>query len=540
MEPPAKRPRLNSALPVPGVQQRTTHLETISGGFGTAFMVGDDEQPTQLMSSPFRLNRVHGLPADDNKDTITLHDILGDPLIKECWQFNFIHDIGFLMAHFDHDVRHLVDVHIVHGFWKKGDLNRKLLETEAAAYKNVNIHTAPMPRSPGSFGVHHAKLMILLRHDNTAQIVIHTANITSLDWYGTRNAIWCSPLLPRLGQCPQHSQASTDPAAAIGHTFKKDLIEYLRAYNARSRAIGTLPGRLGGYDFSAVRAALVASVPGRYPAGGAQSDRWGWPGLRRLLSTVPAAPGASDVVAQVSAVATLGSTDEWLSRCLRPALATTAPDQEDVPGASEPNLKILFPTAEDVRRSAGGYSAGAGVLTSISTPQQIKQLAYLRPFLCRQGRGVPRSACGTQASAHSRIAGQPTAPARHPVCHAKTYIRHAQGGIDWALLTSANISKQAWGSGPSKTRGEMTIASWELGVLIWPSMFGQDVQMVATTVGDLPTQSTIRNPAVLVGVRTPYTTPLRSYQADEIPWVVSMQHNEPDCLGQTWAGLGRG
>lgn len=253
-----------------------------------------------------------------------------------------------------------------------------------------------MPRSPGSFGVHHAKLMILLRHDNTAQIVIHTA-ITSLDWYGTRNAIWCSPLLPRLGQRPQHSQASTDPAAAIGHTFKKDLIEYLRAYNARSRAIGTLPGRLGGYDFSAVRAALVASVPGRYPAGGAQSDRWGWPGLRRLLSTVPAAPGASDVVAQVSAVATLGSTDEWLSRCLRPALATTAPEQEDVPGASEPNLKILFPTAEDVRRSAGGHSAGAGVLTSISTPQQIKQLAYLRPFLCRQGRGVPRSACGKRA-----------------------------------------------------------------------------------------------------------------------------------------------
>lgn len=102
-------------------------------------MVGDDEQPTQLMSSPFRLNRVHGLPADDNKDTITLHDILGDPLIKECWQFNFIHDIGFLMAHFDHDVRHLVDVHIVHGFWKKGDLNRKLLEVGPTSH----AHTRP-------------------------------------------------------------------------------------------------------------------------------------------------------------------------------------------------------------------------------------------------------------------------------------------------------------------------------------------------------------------------------------------------------------
>lgn len=86
----------------------------------------------------------------------------------------------------------------------------------------------------------------------------------------------------------------------------------------------------------------------------------------------------------------------------------------------------------------------------------------------------------------------------------------------------------------------MTIASWELGVLIWPSIFGQDVQMVATTDGDLPTQSTIHNPTVLVGVRTPYTMPLRPYQADEIPWVVSMEHTEPDCLGRTWAGSGRG
>lgn len=141
MEPPAKRPRFNSAFPVLGVQQRTTHLETISGGFGTAFMVEDDEQPTELMTSPFRLNRVHGLPADDNKDTITLRDILGDPLITECWQFNFVHDVDFLMAHFDQDVRHLVDVHIVHGFWKEGDLNRELLEVGPTSCAHARLQS---------------------------------------------------------------------------------------------------------------------------------------------------------------------------------------------------------------------------------------------------------------------------------------------------------------------------------------------------------------------------------------------------------------
>lgn len=55
-------------------------------------------------------------------------DILGDPLISECWEFNYLHDVDFLMSHFDEDTRHLVKVHIVHGFWKREDSNRLYLE----------------------------------------------------------------------------------------------------------------------------------------------------------------------------------------------------------------------------------------------------------------------------------------------------------------------------------------------------------------------------------------------------------------------------
>ncbi len=63
-----------------------------------------------------------------NRDTVTLNDILGDPLIAECWEFNYLHDIDFLMAAFDPDVRHLVKVHVVHGFWKREDLSRAELQ----------------------------------------------------------------------------------------------------------------------------------------------------------------------------------------------------------------------------------------------------------------------------------------------------------------------------------------------------------------------------------------------------------------------------
>jgi tyrosyl-DNA phosphodiesterase-1 len=81
-----------------------------------------------MLKSPFRLTKIRDLPADLNKDTVTLKDILGDPLIAECWEFNYLHDIDFLMAAFDRDIRHLVKVHVVHGFWKREDQSRLALQ----------------------------------------------------------------------------------------------------------------------------------------------------------------------------------------------------------------------------------------------------------------------------------------------------------------------------------------------------------------------------------------------------------------------------
>lgn len=77
--------------------------------------------------SPWKLTWIHDLPNEKNKDAITLNDILGDPLISECWIFNYLHDINFIVEALDPDVRQLVQVHIVHGFWKREDPNRLLL-----------------------------------------------------------------------------------------------------------------------------------------------------------------------------------------------------------------------------------------------------------------------------------------------------------------------------------------------------------------------------------------------------------------------------
>lgn len=77
-----------------------------------------------VVQSPFQLTHIRDLPADHNVDAVRVTDILGDPMIRECWQFNYLFDVDWLMAQFDSDVRDLVHVKIVHGSWKREAPNR--------------------------------------------------------------------------------------------------------------------------------------------------------------------------------------------------------------------------------------------------------------------------------------------------------------------------------------------------------------------------------------------------------------------------------
>lgn len=86
-----------------------------------------EQKSPSVLGSPWQLTWIRDLPEALNQDAVTLKDLLGDPLISECWEFNFLHDLHFLMEAFDPDTRHLVKVHVVHGFWKQEDPNRQEL-----------------------------------------------------------------------------------------------------------------------------------------------------------------------------------------------------------------------------------------------------------------------------------------------------------------------------------------------------------------------------------------------------------------------------
>ena len=54
-------------------------------------------QSRTLFPSPMQLNFVEQLPASSNVDCVSLRSILGDPMIRECWLFNYLFDMDFVM-----------------------------------------------------------------------------------------------------------------------------------------------------------------------------------------------------------------------------------------------------------------------------------------------------------------------------------------------------------------------------------------------------------------------------------------------------------
>ncbi|KAF2705657.1 phospholipase D/nuclease [Pleomassaria siparia CBS 279.74] len=579
ISPPASR-RRRSATPevsTPRVQAQheqwinteQTLVTTATPGLVQGEDRDDEKRCVEFIASPIQLTSIKDLAREQNADAVGLGDILGDPMIKECWNFNYLFDVEFVVNKLDADVRNLVMMKIIHGFWKREDERRIELLEMAERYPNVELISAYIP---DPFGTHHSKMLILLRHDDTAQVVIHTANMIIRDWQNMTQSVWRSPLLPLQspGTGPTGSQNKSQPfPIGSGERFKVDLFNYLNAYEKKCRR---LTDQLVAYDFSSIRAAFIGSAPSRQKPSEAtpwKQTSWGWLGAREILCTVPIVPvddskaaletcSAPNVVMQTSSIATLGQLPTWLTHlqsilghCSTPSPATgeMAPASgffaKRTPSISKakmepPTFNIIFPTADEIRRSLDGYSCGSSIHTKLQSWQQQKQLEYLRPMLCHWQSSRSRDGHGREA--HRGRA----AP------HIKTYIRFSTAEhetMDWAMVTSANLSKQAWGEMENK-KGEVWIQSYECGVVVWPDLFaasGPDqgkVVMVPVFGKDLPTIEDVGGEVVpemggatkVVGFRMPYNLPLEPYGDEEVPWCATAAHTEPDWKGRAWGG----
>lgn len=464
---------------------------------------GEDERPAKIVksSSPefyqhaqnskkynFFVTHVSGIPPRYNMEiSRDIKDLLSfkDGTLIASAQFNYMFDIEWLMQQYPEKYRKC-PLTIVHGEQRE---SKKSLERSGSNYSNIKFCQAKLEIP---FGTHHTKMMFLLYKEGF-RVIIHTSNIVESDWAQKTQGMWISHLLPEL----------KNPSTLSGESptnFKADLLEYISSYSAP--LLEEWCQIIKKHDFSKVNVVLIGSSPGRHV--GSRKTAFGHLKLRKVLNlSGPSKDVVQNdwfVVGQFSSIGSLGaSPDQWLRSELSSSFVTC----KDTAMVSKPScLKLIYPSVENVRKSLEGYPAGGSLPYSIKVAQKQP---YLKSFLHQW-----------KSDKLGRTEASP---------HIKTYFRLSPDNkkIAWFLVTSANLSKAAWGV-LEKKGAHLMIRSYELGVLYLPKYFGID----AFSSPLQPSENADFFPL-------PYDIPLEPYSREDEPWIWDIPHIKgPDRYGNMW------
>lgn len=123
--------------------------------------------------------------------------------------------------------------------------------------------------------------------------------------------------------------------------------------------------------------------------------------------------------------------------------------------------------------------------------------------------------------------------------HIKTYARFEpheanHGKLDWALLTSSNLSKAAWGA-LQKNESQLMIRSYELGVMFLPTGLSGDSSSNMELCVSGSSVAAMGGESERVVLPLPYSFPIATYdpKKDE-PWVWDIVREDPDIFGSCY------
>ncbi|XP_006192906.1 tyrosyl-DNA phosphodiesterase 1 [Camelus ferus] len=481
----APRAGHGSPLASPGLRREEDEYETSGEGQDIWDML-DRGNPFQ-----FYLTRVSGIKPKYNSRALHIKDILS-PLfgtLVSSAQFNYCFDVDWLVKQYPPEFRRK-PILLVHGDKREAKAH---LHAQAKPYENVSLCQAKLDIA---FGTHHTKMMLLL-YEEGLRVVIHTSNLIHADWHQKTQGIWLSPLYPRIVHGAHRSGESTTH-------FKADLISYLTAYNAAplKEWIDTIQE----HDLSETNVYLIGSTPGRFQ--GNEKDNWGHFRLRKLLKEhASSRPEAEPwpILGQFSSIGSMGADEsKWLCSEFKESLVTLGMEGK-TPGSAVP-LHLIYPSVENVRTSLEGYPAGGSLPYSIQTAEKQNWLhSYFHKW---------------SADTSGRSNAMP---------HIKTYMRPSPdfSQIAWFLVTSANLSKAAWGA-LEKNGAQLMIRSYELGVLFLPSAFGLDSFKVKQKLFSGSQEPTASFPV-------PYDLPPELYGSKDRPWIWNIPYiKAPDTHGNMW------
>ena len=366
------------------------------------------------------------------------------------------------------------------------------------------------PHLPVPFGTHHTKAAVCVRDaveggaadDAFIRVAVFTANFVYADWRTKNQGIYVQDFPLKGGGGINNGST---PSTAV-NSFEHDLARYFTAAGWRGCA-----SIFAKFDFSSAAGHLVASVPGYHSAalgpsakGPLCSSYWGmWHLKHQLKCHAPSTSSGDALTWQYSSQGSL--TPDFLSTLaltmlarrpqsssLGAVVATPTPSAPSATATQQmamvrnvsamcadealasTTISVVMPTVTEVRRSAEGWRGG------LSIPVPAKNL---HEFInARLHRWSPRLGHSGGWQAPSPSSSSPTPPlamttfGRHRYMpHIKTYLRYSScpaeeqkdsgcPSADWLLVTSANLSRAAWGDAQKKGT-QLMVRSYELGVL---------------------------------------------------------------------------
>lgn len=405
--------------------------------------------------------------------SVTFLELLDPSLgeLESSVQFNFLVDAGWLLAQYAFAKYTNLPLLILYGSDDPTlvDINKKRPNVTAI---KVNI--------PTPIGVHHTKMMLLFYKDKSMRVVVSTANLYEDDWDNRVQGLWISERLPALDDGVSYT---THGESCTG--FRSDLMRYLIAYNIPK--LQPIVAKIRETDFSSVKVFFVSSVPGTHQDSG-KGIYFGHPRIASLLSKHSAPIDDSNpIIMQASSIGSLGSsapaylTGEIASSFKR--------DSAPVGLRRVPNVKFIYPSLSNVLSSHDEMAGGGCLPYNGSTHDKQR---WLNEHLYQW-----------KAASRKRNRAMP---------HIKSYCRYSDRGLYWFILTSANLSKSAWGvlNKSNKTLNpSLRVNSYEAGVVFFPRLLIDKERF--------PMNATQQKDGTPI-FKLPFDVPLVPYGKDDVPY----------------------
>jgi len=434
---------------------------------------------------------------ETHKDNRSLHitDLLHPSLgnLESSLQINFMVEYEWLMANYEITKNHEKPLTIIYG-----EDNNELAENNGKPRNNITTKRVK-PRYP--FGTHHTKMMILAYDDKSVRLVVHTANLISSDWENRTQGIWVSPKCPIL----RNHDVQDKKVKVIGDSetkFKECLIRYLNYYEVS--ALRPFIEKIQACNFSTINAFFVGSVPGSHVINRADPfQNWGQAFIAKILTKhndhnkeKEYVDERAIIILQSSSIGSMGASfdNSFVKELAASFNAISSRTSKQYPK----NIKVIYPTRTNVFDAYGGPLYGGGCLP-YSRNTHSKQ-PWIRKFMCKWN-----------SDKINRTRAMPHIKTFTKISHFNDENDQSIAQASYYVLTSANLSKAAWGS-LNKTEDKLWIQSYEAGVLLLPQ-FTHGMSKHSYSVS-------VKDQAQFGDLVLPYDFPLLDYEANDEPWVM--------------------